>query len=38
MSLSKQVIELESIPSDVPYMLYLNFVKYIDDYNIFDIS
>ena len=37
-SLSKNVISFESIPQDLFYTLYLNSVRYIDDYNLSDLS
>jgi len=37
-ALSKQTIELNSIPNDLFYTLYLNVVKYIEEYNVYDLS
>ena len=38
MALSKQIIELHSIPEDIFYLLYCNVVKHIDQFNVYDLS
>jgi hypothetical protein len=37
-ALSKNLIALPNIPTDMFYMLYLNATKYIEEYNLYDLS
>jgi hypothetical protein len=37
-ALSRNMINPEAIPSDIFYMLYLNSVRYIEQYNLSDLS
>lgn len=38
MALSKQVIQLESVPGDIFYLLYMNVIKHFAEFNVFDLS